>query len=167
MVAKLLERALSELCHLCAMAYPFEACGALLGTGDGERSPWQVRRVIAIPNRHDEDKRSYYRIAPDSQLAAEWEAVRAGEQVLGYFHSHPDHPALPSDCDWAQAWPSYLYVICSVAKARTVDIAAFAKVSQGGAFLRVPVVPIGPIDESKLDSNLQSSWESQPCPSRF
>lgn len=158
MVAELLESALSDLRHLCEVAYPLEACGALLGTGDGELIPWRVTRVISAPNRHGDDKRRYYLIAPELQLAVEREAEHAGEQVLGYFHSHPDCPALPSDCDRAHGWPSYLYVICSVVKARTVGIAAFAKVSQDGLFLRIPVAPTGPVKQSTL--------EIPSCPSR-
>jgi proteasome lid subunit RPN8/RPN11 len=151
MVAAQFEPVLSDLRHLCEIAYPLEACGALVGTGDGERIPWRVTRVISAPNRHSDDKHRYYLIAPELQLAVEREAEQAGEQVLGYFHSHPDCSALPSDCDRAQAWPGYLYVICSVVNARTVGIAAFAKVSQDGPFLRVPVAPNGPVQQSTLE----------------
>jgi proteasome lid subunit RPN8/RPN11 len=156
-VAELLERARAELKKLCEIAYPSEACGALLGTGDGDLSPWRVTRVISAPNRHSSDRRRFYLIAPELQLAAEREADHAGEQVLGYFHSHPDCSALPSDRDQAQAWPSYLYVICSVVKARTVGIAAFAKIAQDGPLLRVPVAPTDPVKQSTL--------EIPPCPS--
>ena len=157
-VAELLERARSELKQLCEIAYPLEACGALLGTGDGELSPWRVTRVISAPNRHSGDRRRSYLIAPELQLAAEREADHASEQVLGYFHSHPDCPALPSDRDRAQAWSSYLYVICSVVKARTAGIGAFAKVAQDGPLLLVPVAPTGPVKQSTL--------ERPPCPSQ-
>jgi proteasome lid subunit RPN8/RPN11 len=158
MVAELVESALSDLRNLCETAYPLEACGALLGTGDGDLSPWRVMRVIPTPNRHGDDKRRYFSISPELQLAIEREAEHAGEEVLGYFHSHPDCPALPSDCDRTHAWPSYLYVICSVVKARTVGIAAFAKVSQDGTLLPVPVTPTDPVNQSSLES---PSWPSR------
>ena len=158
MVAELLEPVLSDLRHLSEIAYPLEACGALLGTGDGELLPWWVTPVISAPNRHGDDKHRYYLIAPELQLAVEHEAEQTGEQVLGFFHSHPDCPALPSDCDRTQAWPGYLYVICSVVNARTVGIAAFAKVSQNGPLLRVPVAQNGPVQQSTL--------EIPSCPSR-
>jgi len=151
MLAKLFEPALSDLLHLCEMAYPLEACGALLGKGDGEASPWQVTRVISTPNQSGDDPRRSYLIAPEHQLAVERDAEQAGEQVLGYFHSHPDDSASPSDADRAQAWPGYLYVICSVVKARARDIAAFTLLNQAGPLHYVPIAPTGPMNQPTLE----------------
>lgn len=125
------------------MAYPFEACGALLGTGDGETVPWQVTRVLPTPNESDDPRQRSYRIAPAQLFAAEREAARSGEQVLGYFHSHPDAAARPSEADQRMAWPGYLYVICSVDQARAVEIAAFSVHDPGGLAHPIPITLIG------------------------
>jgi proteasome lid subunit RPN8/RPN11 len=128
-----------ELCRLCETAYPFEACGAVLGLGGGETHPWHVTRVVSGPNEHGDDRRSRYLIAPEFLLAIEQQCRCTDEQVLGYFHSHPDCPASPSDQDLALAWPGCLYVICSVMDARAVDIRAFAKIEQTGPLLCLPI----------------------------
>ncbi len=112
----------------------------LLGRGNGERVPWHVTRSIAARN-DDDDPRCRYLVAPEFQLSAERQAREAGEDVVGYYHSHPDCEALPSDCDRAQAWPGYLYIICSVAKARAVDLGLFTLTGQGGAFRRARAEP--------------------------
>lgn len=145
-----------EICRLCEAAYPLEACGILLGTGDGERVPWQVSRIRSAPNEEGGDRRHRYLVPPRIQCAAELEARLSGEQVLGYYHSHPDGPALPSEYDREHAWAGYLYVICSVVQARTLEVAAFALSSQGGPFRRVRLDGAGDLR--------QPTWEVPPCP---
>ena len=90
-------------------AYPDEGTGLLLGRADGD-----TRRVIAILEmtnaRKKSARRSRYLITPQDMLGAEREASRRGLDVLGVFHSHPDHPSRPSEFDreWALPWFSYL-----------------------------------------------------------
>jgi len=90
-------------------AYPDEGAGLLLGRTDGD-----TRRVIAILEmtnaRKKSARRSRYLITPQDMLGAEREASRRGLDVLGVFHSHPDHPSRPSEFDreWALPWFSYL-----------------------------------------------------------
>jgi proteasome lid subunit RPN8/RPN11 len=158
MMAEILEPAMSELRRLCEREYPWEACGALLGKGDGERGPWQVTRALCTPNCHGEDRLRHYQLSPEHLLVAERQAQEADESVLGYFHSHPDCPAQPSEDDRAHAWPGYLYVICSVARARVLDLAAFTMVDRGGLFQRVPISTIGPIQQPPLE---MPSWPSR------
>jgi proteasome lid subunit RPN8/RPN11 len=89
-------------------AYPEEGVGFLLGA-DGD--PRHVQAVYRLENAREEDARhNRYLITPQDMLLAEREAERTGKDVIGVFHSHPDHPDRPSsfDQEWALPWFSYL-----------------------------------------------------------
>ena len=97
--------------HLCR-AYPEEGCGVLLGREAGE---WrEVERVVGFENQREDSRGNRYLIAPEQFLEAEHEARGEGLEVVGFFHSHPDHPAAPSAFDLEHAWPYYSYLIVSV-----------------------------------------------------
>ena len=91
-----------------AEAYPEECCGALIGT-DG--LPRSVDRVVAAGNARSEERGRRYLIEPGTVRAAERAAGDDGLEVIGFYHSHPDHPARPSGFDRDHAWPWYSYVI--------------------------------------------------------
>jgi len=77
--------------------YPYEVCGVMLGRGpDGAR---RVEEVVAVANRETEAPRVRYQIAPEDQIRIQREARERGWEVVGYYHSHPDHPARPSETD--------------------------------------------------------------------
>ena len=77
--------------------YPYEVCGMLLGRGpDGAR---RVEEVAAVANRETEAPRLRYQIAPEDQIRIQRDARERGWEVIGYYHSHPDHPARPSETD--------------------------------------------------------------------
>ena len=88
--------------------YPNECCGALLGQ-DGV-----VTDVYALPNTTDEGPRRRFLVRPDDYRQAEKQASAAGVELLGFYHSHPDHPARPSQYDLDHAWPFFSYIIVSV-----------------------------------------------------
>jgi proteasome lid subunit RPN8/RPN11 len=73
--------------------YPFEVCGVLVGQ-DGT-----VREVVPVANRETESPRVRYQIAPEDLIRIQREAREAGREIVGYYHSHPDHPARPSETD--------------------------------------------------------------------
>lgn len=127
-----------QLRRHCQEQYPDEACGALFGQGDGDATAWTVTGISAAPNVHGDDRRRRYLVPPEFQLQAERHAVATGQEVLGYYHSHPDHPAQPSEYDRVHAWFGYLYLICSVQRGRAGDLNAFTLDAQGGAFVPVP-----------------------------
>jgi proteasome lid subunit RPN8/RPN11 len=102
-----------------ARAYPEEGCGVLLGRELGETR--EVVRVVTFDNQCDESRRNRYLIAPEQFLAADRAARDEGLDVLGFYHSHPDHPARPSEFDRENAWPWYSYVIVSVLQGRAAD----------------------------------------------
>ena len=77
--------------------YPYEVCGVLLGrNGAGER---RVDRVVPAVNRERESPRVRYEIAPEDLVRIQREGRDGGREILGYYHSHPDHPARPSETD--------------------------------------------------------------------
>ncbi len=88
--------------------YPDECCGALIGR-DGE-----VSEPFALPNTTEEGPRRRFLVRPVDYRAAEARATEAGAELLGFYHSHPDHPAQPSQYDLDHAWPVVSYVIVSV-----------------------------------------------------
>jgi proteasome lid subunit RPN8/RPN11 len=90
-------------------AYPEEGAGLLLGiVQDGVK---YIKEIMPLANaREDAARRNRYMVTPQDYMAAEDEAIRRGLEVLGVFHSHPDHPNQPSEYDrqWAMPWFSYL-----------------------------------------------------------
>lgn len=96
--------------------YPHECCGALLGTGD------RVGEVVPLPNTTEEGPRRRFLVRPSDYRLAERRASEAGAELLGFYHSHPDHPARPSQYDLDHAWPTFAYIIVSVANGRAADM---------------------------------------------
>ncbi|MEW6321038.1 MAG: M67 family metallopeptidase [Acidobacteriota bacterium] len=97
-------------------AYPHECCGAMYG-GDGE-----VRDVLALPNVTAEGPRRRFRVSDGDYRAAEARAAALGLALVGFYHSHPDHPAEPSQYDLDHAWPNWSYVIVSVQGGQPADL---------------------------------------------
>ncbi|MBX6364806.1 MAG: M67 family metallopeptidase [Gemmatimonadetes bacterium] len=111
---RLERRALEEMRRQARSAYPRECCGALLGRADGDERT--VLRAVGAANTDAEPRRGY-RIGPEVVRRLEAEADAAGLVVLGFYHSHPDHPAVPSARDRENAWPWYTYLIVPVSAA--------------------------------------------------
>ncbi len=108
--------------HL-ARAYPEEGCGVLIGRDvQGVR---EITRIQPFENRRADERARRYLITPEQFLEADRAARAAGEDVVGFFHSHPDHPAQPSGFDLEHAWPWYTYVIVSVQAGRVADTTAW------------------------------------------
>lgn len=93
-----------------AETYPNECCGALIGAGQ------RVTEGFSLPNKTDEGPRRRFLVTPNDYRAAENRATETGQELMGFYHSHPDHPARPSQYDLDHAWPSFAYVIVAVAK---------------------------------------------------
>jgi proteasome lid subunit RPN8/RPN11 len=95
-----------------AASYPEECCGFLFGeTRDGTT---EVASVAAAANERADSRHNRYVIPPAAVLAAHKQARARGLAVVGYYHSHPDHPAEPSAFDREHAWPGLSYLIVSV-----------------------------------------------------
>ncbi len=113
--------------------YPEECCGIILGTmNDNEKTVvevWQTENVWGKETAGDflevetvTDKRRRYAIAPLDMLKAQKAARESQLNIVGFFHSHPDYPAIPSECDRANAWQEYSYIIISVQQGKAGDI---------------------------------------------
>ena len=94
--------------------YPNECCGALIGSdGDGGR---EVLQIFRLTNRRDDSPKNRFSISAEDVLATDGEARKGGLSLLGWYHSHPDHPSAPSTYDRDHAWPWYSYMILSIEK---------------------------------------------------
>jgi proteasome lid subunit RPN8/RPN11 len=92
--------------------YPEECCGFLLGEERGGAT--RVDRIVPAANERRDSRHNRFVMSPEAVLAAHKEARAAGLAVVGYYHSHPDHPAEPSEFDREHAWPGLSYLIVSV-----------------------------------------------------
>ncbi|MGI8818617.1 MAG: Mov34/MPN/PAD-1 family protein [Gemmatimonadales bacterium] len=102
-------------------AYPAECCGVLAGHPGGVK---EVVKLVAVTNRRTDDPHRYL-IAPDDLRGIEAELRSQGLEVLGCYHSHPDHPAEPSAFDTEQAWPWYSYIIVRVDRAGAGELTSW------------------------------------------
>lgn len=128
MALKLTSQHFDSITRHSAREYPNECCGIMLGSANGAHK--EVREIVPLANlRHDparaqellpldeperESERNRFLIDPLEQLKVEKDARARRLEILGYYHSHPDHPARPSYYDRDHAWPWYSYVIVSV-----------------------------------------------------
>jgi proteasome lid subunit RPN8/RPN11 len=111
-----------------AETYPNECCGALIGR-DGV-----VTETLALPNTTEEGPRRRFMVRPQDYRAAERRAGELGGELLGFYHSHPDHPARPSQYDLDHAWPSFSYVIVSVREGVSGDMTSWRLREDRSAF---------------------------------
>ena len=108
--------------------YPHECCGAMIGR-DGI-----VTETLALPNNTDEGPRRRFKVTPNDYRAAEKRASELGGELLGFYHSHPDHPARPSQYDLDHAWPFFSYVIVSVREGVSGDMTSWRLREDRSAF---------------------------------
>lgn len=99
--------------------YPHECCGALIGRDN------VVTSAFALPNTTEEGPRRRFLVRPDDYRQAERYASSHGLELLGFYHSHPDHPARPSQYDLDHAWPFFAYVIVAVAAGRDGELTSW------------------------------------------
>lgn len=122
-----------------AQAYPNECCGIMLGRdlSDGACTRRIVERLEPMANVWDEaEQKRRFAIDPMALMKAEKAASDEGQAVLGFYHSHPDHPARPSETDRQFGWPFYSYVIVSIAKGEAVDMTSWVLDEQTETFAR-------------------------------
>jgi proteasome lid subunit RPN8/RPN11 len=119
-----------------ADSYPNECCGALLGrdaaapdvTTTAGSLQLPVREILALfplVNRRDDSPRNRFSVTAEDVRDAEKAARGKNLDVVGWYHSHPDHPAKPSQYDREHAWPWYSYVIVSVANGKPADMTSW------------------------------------------
>src|SRR5439155_20012027 len=96
--------------------YPHECCGALVGRGG------RVTATVPLPNTTEEGPRRRFLVRPSDYRMAESRAKELSGELLGFYHSHPDHPARPSQYDLDHAWPTFAYIIVAVAAGAAGDM---------------------------------------------
>lgn len=112
-------------------AYPNECCGALIAVGA------RIVDAYRLPNTTMAGARRRFRIGPSDYHLAEQHAREAGGALAGFYHSHPDHPARPSQHDLEQAWPTLLYPIISVNDGEPGEITAWRLLNDRSGFERI------------------------------
>ena len=97
--------------------FPNEVCGIILGvcgpgvSGSEGKEALELRRATNLNSDRGHDR---YELDPKDLLKAERDARDTGMEIIGFYHSHPDHPDVPSEFDRKRAWPSYSYFISSI-----------------------------------------------------
>ena len=115
-------------------AYPEEGAGLMLGRFAGEEK--QVETILPLANtREDASRHNRYLLDPQDYLKGEMEAARLGLDVLGVFHSHPDHPNQPSEFDREWAMPWFSYVITSIQQGKAVESRSWLLAEDRSTFL--------------------------------
>jgi proteasome lid subunit RPN8/RPN11 len=131
--------------------YPYECCGALLGTDHDVLSydPQEPRKIsrevlslFPLVNRRDDSPRNRFSVTADDVREAEKAAGAQGLEVIGWYHSHPDHPARPSDYDRDHAWPWYSYIIVSVHNGVPQDMTSWRLKDDRSGYLEEKISPM-------------------------
>ena len=124
---------LEKLNNFCAAAYPREACGYLLGRKTN--SVWEVHSLHAGTNLSPVEVRDRFELDPEERGCVEKLARELGVEIIGFYHSHPDHDVYFSETDlknseeyqWGRPWvpPTFAYVVLSVHAGTVQSIGAF------------------------------------------
>jgi proteasome lid subunit RPN8/RPN11 len=132
--------------------YPYECCGALLGTDhavlanvpnqESGRISREVLSLFPLVNRRDDSPRNRFAVTADDVREAEKAASAQGLEVIGWYHSHPDHPAKPSDFDRDHAWPWYSYIIVSVHTGVPQDMTSWRLKDDRSGYLEEKISPL-------------------------
>jgi len=127
------ERQLTEMREHGQRDYPFECCGLMLGRfAEGRKV---VAQTYPISNaREEEAKRNRFLIRPEELMRGEKYARENGFDVVGFYHSHPDDRAIPSQYDLEHAWPTYSYIVVSVEQGQAVDLRSWEMESDRSRF---------------------------------
>lgn len=104
-------------------SYPNECCGLLLGAAGGNKN--EVMETVKAENLNHERAHDRYELNPQDFLKADRYGREKNMQIVGIYHSHPDHPARPSAVDTERAWEGYSYVIVGVEGGKKCEANSF------------------------------------------
>ncbi len=137
--------ALDTIRHHGESSYPEECCGFLLTATptDGNGAERRIARAEPIANRSEAPRNRRYLIAPDELRRFEISLEGSAESLVGFYHSHPDHPAAPSQFDQEQAWPWYTYLVLEVRAGEARDFGTFELDPDERKFRPVPSQVLG------------------------
>ncbi len=133
-------------------AYPFECCGALVGRDGVIDEAWPLPNVTA------EGPRRRFLVSPEDYRRAEARARDRGVDLVGFYHSHPDHPARPSAYDLEHAWPVFVYVIVSVPHGEPAELTSWRLAPDRTAFVADELLVEPPIDAKESEDPL---WRTE------
>ncbi len=119
--------------------YPEECCGALLGK-DHDDNRREVEDILRVDNTKDTNRARRYLIDPKALLAAERTARERGLDVVGIYHSHPDHPSRPSEFDREHAMPFWSYVIVSCMEGKVAALQSWQLAEDRSAFFEEELI---------------------------
>jgi proteasome lid subunit RPN8/RPN11 len=117
--------------------YPEECCGALLGTLEDGRT--RVARIERMANARENERRRRYTIDPLEYLRVEKRADAQGLALIGFYHSHPDHPAAPSEYDREHALTFFHYLVLAVASGEPGELTAWVLSEDRGTLENEPL----------------------------
>jgi len=123
-----------------ASTYPHECCGALIGKD--ENGHVEVVDARPLENVTEEGPRRRFRVSAEDYRQSEAHARRAGADLVGFYHSHPDHPAEPSQYDLDHAWPNFSYVIVSVRAGTPGDLRSWRLTADRSTFVEETDTPV-------------------------
>lgn len=112
------EPALTTMQEHAEASYPNECCGFFYGRDEGDQR--EVTLARKVENAKEGDQSNRFRINPRDYQKAEQYALENDLDLLGVYHSHPDHPAEPSEHDRKVAMPYFSYIIISVQNGEAV-----------------------------------------------
>lgn len=127
-----------------AAAYPNECCGILYGRDIQQSGTTRriVERMEPVANAFEAGEQFHrFSITPQALMKAEQSAADQGQLVLGFYHSHPDHPARPSQYDLEHSWPFYSYVIVSIVEGEADLMTCWVLDEQANEFRQQEIVP--------------------------
>lgn len=127
-------------------SYPYECCGMVLGAHRDDSQ--MVQMILPIKNSQDENRRRRFLITPSQYLESERIAAGHHCDLLGFYHSHPDHQAVPSDFDTAHALPWFVYIIVSVNKGRADSISAWFLSDDRSRFMEMPIERLAEVSKT-------------------
>jgi proteasome lid subunit RPN8/RPN11 len=136
---QLSEQQLSQIRQHGERDYPFECCGLMLGRFevDGRKIGLEIYPISNA--REEEAKRNRFLIRPEELMRGEKYAREKGLDVVGFYHSHPDDRAVPSQYDLEHAWPTYSYVVVAVEQGRAIDLRSWEMESDRSQFVEEDV----------------------------
>ena len=105
-------------------SYPDECCGFIIGILPDLNDPMDkvAESIVPCENQFEEDEKFHrFLIRPEEMLKVQRSAARSGKDIIGFYHSHPDCRAIPSEYDRAHALPIYSYMITSAVKGKAVE----------------------------------------------
>jgi len=117
--------------------YPHECCGALLGRD--ANSAREILDLLPLANRRDDSPRNRFQLSAEDVLLAEKTAREKNLELIGWYHSHPDAPARPSEFDREHAWPWYSYIIVSIQKGAPRDTTSWRLQDDRSAYDPEPI----------------------------